>query len=215
MTADHADQAAPARAAPGRGPFDGVDPAATRQRLRRLVLKNAVGLGGLADAERQLALALAWAGLPTDAGSERLVNEALRATLAGAACWLDVDHVELRRWLVDTGWLQRDAYGRVYARVARASLNADRQALVGALDALAREGLGHRDRAADDAAAVDRADPDAAHDDASGTGLAAWIAQQRAADAAQKAARRAAWQGAQAAAGAVPGPGTGGAAACR
>jgi hypothetical protein len=42
--------------------------------------------------------------------------------LGGAAAWLDLDHVELRRWLVDAGWLLRDGYSREYRRVEAAAL---------------------------------------------------------------------------------------------
>jgi hypothetical protein len=85
--------------------------------LQRLVVKDGVALGGLSADERLLALAWIWAGLPVGlVASEPQVNEALKAQLAGPARFLDVDHVELRRWLVDGGWLQRDGYGREYRR---------------------------------------------------------------------------------------------------
>lgn len=45
-----------------------------------------------------------------DAGSvyrERDVNDALRAWLSGAGAMLETDHVNVRRWLVDTGVLAR------------------------------------------------------------------------------------------------------------
>ena len=88
------------------------------QRLARLVVKNGVGVGLLADDERALALAAVWAALPADAVlNERQLNEHLKSQLAGPAAWLDTDHVELRRWLVDAGFLHRDGYGREYRRV--------------------------------------------------------------------------------------------------
>ena len=88
------------------------------QRLARLVVKNGVGVGLLADDERALALAAVWAALPADMVlNERQVNEHLKSQLAGPAAWLDTDHVELRRWLVDAGFLHRDGYGREYRRV--------------------------------------------------------------------------------------------------
>jgi hypothetical protein len=49
--------------------------------------------------------------------NEPEVNQALKAALAGAARCLATDHVELRRWLVDAGWLERDGFGRQYRRV--------------------------------------------------------------------------------------------------
>ena len=54
--------------------------------------------------------------MPGRAYTEPEVNACLRAWLAGAGAMLDVDHVELRRWLVDTGVLARDGFGRAYAR---------------------------------------------------------------------------------------------------
>jgi hypothetical protein len=90
--------------------------------IAALVVKDGVGLGGLADEARLQALGFVWAGLPRTALSERQVNEALKAQLTGAARCLDTDHVELRRWLCDTGWLARDGYGREYRRVASPDL---------------------------------------------------------------------------------------------
>lgn len=44
--------------------------------------------------------------------------------------WLETDHAKLRRWLVDTGLLERDGYGRVYDRVSLTELPANSQAVV-------------------------------------------------------------------------------------
>ena len=63
-----------------------------------------------------LMAAAAHAFAPDRTYTEPEVNERLRAWLAGAGAMLDVDHVELRRWLVDTGALARDGFGRAYAR---------------------------------------------------------------------------------------------------
>jgi hypothetical protein len=102
--------------------------------LARLVVKDGVSLGLLPEAERQLALAWVWAGLPEGrVMNEPGVNEVLKAQLAGPAAWLRTDHVELRRWLADAGWLQRDGYGREYRRAAAPALQA---ALAGALQGL-------------------------------------------------------------------------------
>jgi hypothetical protein len=129
-----------------------------------LVVKDRVHLGGLGAAQRLRALACVWAGLPDAPMSEREVNAALQVALAGAACWLDTDHVELRRWLVDTGWLQRDGFGRVYQRALRAGLSPAWQHVADALD----EALG-------------------------GQTVAAWVAAQRSAHEVRRAARRQAW----------------------
>ena len=137
--------------------------------LRSLVVKDRVGLGGLPAAQQSLALALAWAGLPAGATcKEREVNEGLKAQLAGAVAFLDTDHVELRRWLVDAGWLARDGYGREYRPVAVEALTASQQALV---------------------ASMTRA--------LAGQGAAAWVTEQRARHQARRDARRRAWQAGQ------------------
>jgi hypothetical protein len=47
--------------------------------------------------------------------SEGEVNDILRDWLAHEGSMLTVDHVELRRWLVDGRVLARDDYGRAYA----------------------------------------------------------------------------------------------------
>ncbi|MBX3602591.1 MAG: DUF2087 domain-containing protein [Rubrivivax sp.] len=104
--------------------------------LAALVVKDGVAIGGLAEGPRRLALALVWAGLPAGAQSERAVNEALLAQLAGPARCLDTDHVELRRWLVDAGWLTRDGFGREYRRADVAALPGPAQALGRALAGL-------------------------------------------------------------------------------
>jgi hypothetical protein len=81
-----------------------------------LVVKQGVGIGLLSEASRQLALGLVWAGMPRQPMNEPQVNAALKAQLADAMQCLDTDHVELRRWLVDAGWMRRDGYGREYLR---------------------------------------------------------------------------------------------------
>ncbi len=97
--------------------------------LDKLVVKDGVALGGLLEEDRALALTFVWAGLPTAVLNEREINAALQAQLAGAARCLDTDHVELRRWLVDGGWLARDGYGREYRRVPADELPPQRQGL--------------------------------------------------------------------------------------
>ena len=89
--------------------------AAPLEHLARLVVKNGVSLGLSAEPERQLALVWVWAGLRAGrVMNETDVNNALKAQLAAPVACLQTDHVELRRWLVDAGWLQRDGYGREY-----------------------------------------------------------------------------------------------------
>lgn len=132
--------------------------------LARLVVKDHVHLGSLAAGQRLQALACVWAALPASGMSEREANDALRAALQGPAAWLDTDHVELRRWMVDTGWLQRDGFGRVYQRVAAELLRPELQAAARAL-----------------AAAL------------AGQAVDSWVMGQREAQAARRLARRRAW----------------------
>ena len=111
-----------------------LNPADPLAALQALVVKDGVGLGGLPAAQQTLALALVWVGLPAGTVlSERDVNACLKAQLDGAAVFLDTDHVELRRWLVDAGWMQRDGYGRAYRRVAADALASEQRALADAL----------------------------------------------------------------------------------
>jgi hypothetical protein len=106
-------------------------------RVDRLVVKEGVTLGNLGEADRGLALAWVWAGLPVATGmDEPGVNARLKQALQGPARCLDTDHVELRRWLVDGGWLARDGYGRCYQRVPAAGLPEHQIALAHALDGM-------------------------------------------------------------------------------
>lgn len=85
--------------------------------LAALVLKSGVGIGGLSQAQRDLALAVPALALPPGlVADEAQVNRLLQQALAAQAAFLDTDHVELRRWLVDAGWWRRDGYGRAYER---------------------------------------------------------------------------------------------------
>ena len=105
-----------------------TDPTHLLAEAAALITKQGVGLGVLPARTRQLALALAWAGLPDTVMTEPQLNVALQAQLDGALGCLSTDHVELRRWLVDAGWLSRDGFGRAYRRVAWTSLGPGLQA---------------------------------------------------------------------------------------
>jgi len=86
-------------------------------RLAALVVKDGVSLGLLGDADRALVLALAATALEPDRPHrEAEVNEILERWLAGPGAMLRTDHVELRRWLVDAGFVSRDGFGRAYVR---------------------------------------------------------------------------------------------------
>ena len=85
--------------------------------LERLAVKQGATLGNLARADLQVALALASLCLPVEVScTEPEVNAALRGWLAGTGAMLRIDHVELRRTLIDFGLWQRDGYGRAYRR---------------------------------------------------------------------------------------------------
>lgn len=102
--------------------------------LAALVLKSGVGLGGLTQPQRQLALAVPALALAPDRQlTEPEVNALLKRALAEEAAFLDTDHVELRRWLVDAGWWQRDGFGRAYQRVPMAQLADDLRVVAVAL----------------------------------------------------------------------------------
>ncbi len=86
-------------------------------RLATLVVKNGVAIGLLGEADRDLVLALAASAF--GAGHdyrEAEVNRILSAWLDGPGAMLRTDHVELRRWLVDAGFMARDGFGYAYVR---------------------------------------------------------------------------------------------------
>jgi Uncharacterized protein conserved in bacteria (DUF2087) len=106
--------------------------------LGALVIKQGVGLGSLTAAERELALAIAAGVLPAGAEgcSEAEANRALQRSLQAEAAFLATDHVELRRWLVDSGHWRRDGFGRRYERAPLAALLPERAQAVRALAGL-------------------------------------------------------------------------------
>ena len=89
-------------------------------RLEALAVRQRLSIGVLASSDpSDFALVLAAAGCavaPGETLSERDVNERLTSFLEGAGAMLAVDHVELRRWLVDNAVLVRDGFGRAYNR---------------------------------------------------------------------------------------------------
>ena len=101
------------------------DAAAARATLTSLVLKDGVTIGGLRPPEQAAALALACSALPSGLVlREADVNAALQRFLSQECSFLAIDHVELRRWLVDAGWVTRDGFGREYRRVEEGALSA-------------------------------------------------------------------------------------------
>ncbi len=103
-------------------------------KLSGMVVKTGVSLGQMHDAERRLALALpAWRLPEGQSLSEGVVNELLKTSLGTESAFLRTDHVELRRWLVDTGWWSRDGFGRAYTRPAAGTLPGDLRSIAQAL----------------------------------------------------------------------------------
>ncbi len=90
------------------------------QRLGRLAARRPLHLSALARrGARDLELVLASAALhlpSQESLTEAQANEALKNFLAGAGAFLAVDHVELRRWLVEFGFVKRSDYGTDYRR---------------------------------------------------------------------------------------------------
>jgi len=88
-------------------------------RFAALSVRSGLSLGILhASREADFNLMLAVSARAFAAGrsyAEGEVNDVLRDWLAHEGSMLSVDHVELRRWLVDCRVLARDDYGRAYA----------------------------------------------------------------------------------------------------
>ncbi len=90
-------------------------------RLSQWSLRRDVHLGSLRERwpQRDFELVCVSAALflPADARlTEAQANDCLRRFIAGCGRWLTTDHVELRRWLVDLGFLYRSDRGTDYRR---------------------------------------------------------------------------------------------------
>lgn len=88
------------------------------ERFRKLAIKRGLTPGGLLDASPDdfnlLLLSLRREFVTARRYNESDINEQLKNWLQTVGGMLEVDHVELRRWLVDLAILARDAYGHVY-----------------------------------------------------------------------------------------------------
>ena len=89
-------------------------------RLGQLALRQGVHLSTLQQkdgSDLELLFASAALAFPADRLlKEQDANEILMRFLATAGVMVATDHVELRRWMVDTGFLQRSDYGTDYRR---------------------------------------------------------------------------------------------------
>ena len=104
-----------------RGPMtEAITEAQWHQRLARISRRRGVLLSSLRERDArdfELVLATAALHLPLEGAlDERAANELLKQFLAGAGSFVDTDHVELRRWLADLGYLQRSDRGSDYRR---------------------------------------------------------------------------------------------------
>jgi tRNA(adenine34) deaminase len=90
------------------------------ERLAQLAVRQGVHIATLQQKDgRDLELVFATASLyfPADRLlDERGANAVLKEFLSTAGAMLDTDHVELRRWLVDTGFVRRTDFGSDYRR---------------------------------------------------------------------------------------------------
>src|SRR5512135_1261349 len=90
------------------------------ERLGQLAVRQGVHLSTLQQKDgRDLELVFASAMLffPVDRLlDERGANAVLKEFLSSAGVMLDTDHVELRRWLVDSGFVRRSDFGSDYRR---------------------------------------------------------------------------------------------------
>jgi len=89
-------------------------------RVGELATRRGLHLGSLRDRDpKDLELLLASAALflpPGQLLSEKEANGHLKDFLASTGSMLDTDHVELRRWLADLGFLSRTDFGTDYRR---------------------------------------------------------------------------------------------------
>jgi tRNA(adenine34) deaminase len=101
-------------------PIAAISPAGWLERLGQLASRQGVHLATLQQKDgRDLELIFGSAALHFPADhllDERGANEILKRFLAGAGAMLATDHVELRRWLVDTGFIRRSDFGTDYRR---------------------------------------------------------------------------------------------------
>ena len=90
------------------------------ERMSQLALRQGVHLSTLqqkAGGDLELLFASAALAFPPAASfTEKEANEIIKLFLAGAGVMVATDHVELRRWMVDAGFLQRSDFGTDYRR---------------------------------------------------------------------------------------------------
>ncbi|WP_082709996.1 DUF2087 domain-containing protein [Burkholderia sp. TSV86] len=93
------------------------DQSRTLAALEKLVSKKGITLGNMSSPDMTVTLAMAAMCIPANVAlAESAVNQALRRWLDEEGAMLRIDHVELRRTLIDMGYWQRDGFGRTYER---------------------------------------------------------------------------------------------------
>lgn len=89
------------------------------ERFRKLAIKRGLTPGAMLEASPQdfdlLLVAIRREFVSGRNYTEREVNDVLKGWLNTTGGMLDVDHVELRRWLIDLAVLTRDLYGQSYS----------------------------------------------------------------------------------------------------
>ena len=107
---------------PSAGAFSAITAERWLERLAELGRRRGLAIGtmlGAARSDLDLLLASAALHLPVEDGlSEREASERLREFLGTTGAMLDTDHAELRRWLVDLGFVRRSDRGSDYRRGA-------------------------------------------------------------------------------------------------
>ncbi len=113
------------------------------ERMSQLALRQGVHLSTLqqkAGSDLELLFASAALAFPPDVSlAEPGANEILKRFLATAGVMVATDHVELRRWMVDAGFLHRSDYGTDYRRgsipdwLSTAAATLDFEAIAGAV----------------------------------------------------------------------------------
>ncbi|MEN9544823.1 MAG: hypothetical protein RLZZ598_1656 [Pseudomonadota bacterium] len=89
----------------------------TLRALEKLVTKKEITLGRMSREDMLVTLALASSCIPMSVElTEMAVNHALKRWLEEEGSMLRIDHVELRRTLIDLCFWTRDGYGRAYRR---------------------------------------------------------------------------------------------------
>jgi len=137
-------------------PAAAISSVAWLDRVGELATRQGLHLGTLREREpRDLELLLGSAALFLPAAqllTEKEANAHLKDFLASTGSMLDTDHVELRRWLADLGFLHRSDFGTDYRRGHLPKWMADAAAQLGP-DQLRTAALGARDAKARNRAA--------------------------------------------------------------